>query len=69
MKTFAFAVVLMIGLSSCGEDFLTAYPTDSQETGGEATKGAIEANVASAYQILLFDSYADFQFNSIVLMS
>ncbi|MGM0532567.1 MAG: RagB/SusD family nutrient uptake outer membrane protein, partial [Bacteroidota bacterium] len=65
----AFAVVLMIGLSSCGEDFLTAYPTDSQEAGGEATKGAIEANVASAYQILLFDSYADFQYNSIVLMS
>jgi len=69
MKTFAFAVALMIGLSSCGEDFLTAYPTDSQEAGGEATKGAIEANVASAYQILLFDSYADYQFNSIVLMS
>ncbi|MFO8001455.1 MAG: RagB/SusD family nutrient uptake outer membrane protein [Marinilabilia sp.] len=69
MKTFAFALAVMIGLSSCGEDFLTAYPTDSQEVGGEATKGAIEANLASAYQILLFDSYADYQFNSIVLMS
>ncbi|MDI3520681.1 MAG: starch-binding outer membrane protein SusD/RagB family [Anaerophaga sp.] len=67
IKTVAFAA--LIGLTSCGEDFLTAYPTASQEAGGEATKGAIEANVASAYQILLFDSYADYQYNSIVLMS
>lgn len=67
IKTIAFAA--LIGLTSCGEDFLTAYPTDSQEAGGEATKGAIEANLASAYQILLFDSYADYQYNSIVLMS
>lgn len=67
IKTVAFAA--LIGLTSCGEDFLTAYPTASQEAGGEATKGAIEANLASAYQILLFDSYADYQYNSIVLMS
>lgn len=67
IKTVALAA--LVGLSSCGEDFLTAYPTDSQEAGGEATKGAIEANIASAYQILLFDSYADYQYNSIVLMS
>ncbi|MGQ1889828.1 RagB/SusD family nutrient uptake outer membrane protein [Thermophagus sp. OGC60D27] len=63
------AFVAFIGFTSCGEDFLTAYPTASQEAGGEATLGAIESNVASAYQILLFDSYADYQYNSIVLMS
>jgi starch-binding outer membrane protein, SusD/RagB family len=67
IKIVAFAA--LVGFTSCGEDFLTAYPTASQEAGGEATKGAIEANLASAYQILLFDSYADYQYNSIVLMS
>jgi hypothetical protein len=67
IKTVALAA--LVGFTSCGEDFLTAYPTDSQEAGGEATKGAIEANITSAYQILLFDSYADYQYNSIVLMS
>ncbi len=67
--TFAFLLATTIALTGCDEEFLTAKPTDSQEAGGEATEGAIRANLAAAYQILLFDSYADFNFNSIVLMS
>lgn len=62
-------IIALVALSSCDEDFLTVYPTDSQQAGGPATEGAIRANLAGTYQILLFDSYANFQFNSIVLMS
>ncbi len=61
--------VALLGLVSCSDDFLTNYPTASQETGGAATEGAILANLTSCYQILLFDSYANNNYNSIVLMS
>jgi len=61
--------IAIFGLTSCGDDFLTNYPTSSQEAGGDATEGAILANLGACYQILLFDNYADFQFNSVVLMS
>ncbi|WP_291855004.1 RagB/SusD family nutrient uptake outer membrane protein [Marinilabilia sp.] len=67
IKTIAFAA--LIGITSCSDDFLTADPTASQEAGGPATEGAIRSNVAAAYQLLLFDSYADNNYNSIVLMS
>ncbi len=66
---FVFLIATSVALTGCDEDFLTAKPTESQAAGGEATEGAIRANLAAAYQILLFDSYADFNFNSIVLMS
>ncbi len=71
MKKYIFIITIasVIGFSSCGEDFLTVYPTASQEAGGTATEGAILANLASCYQILLFDSYANYNYNSIVLMS
>lgn len=71
MKKYIFiaALTAMIGFSSCGDSFLTNYPTSSQEAGGPATEGAILSNLASCYQILLFDSYANYQYNSIVLMS
>ncbi|MBS2210300.1 RagB/SusD family nutrient uptake outer membrane protein [Carboxylicivirga mesophila] len=59
----------LIGFTACSEDFLTVQPTSSQEAGGPATEGAILANLGATYQILLFDSYADFQFNSVPLMS
>jgi hypothetical protein len=59
----------LLGISACNDDFLTIQPTDKQEAGGSATEGAIMANLASTYQILLFDSYADNNYNSIVLMS
>ena len=61
--------IAILGFSSCSEDFLTNYPTASQESGGTATEGAILSNLASCYQILLFDSYAANNYNSIVLMS
>ena len=71
MKKYSFILTLaaMIGFSSCGDQFLTVTPTASQEAGGEATEGAILSNLASCYQILLFDSYANNNYNSIVLMS
>ena len=71
MKKYIFtaAIAAIIGLSSCSEDFLTISPTASQEAGGPATEGAILSNLASCYQILMFDSYAANNYNSIVLMS
>jgi len=71
MKRYFFtaAMAAIIGLSSCTEDFLTVSPTSSQEAGGAATEGAILSNLASCYQILMFDSYAANNYNSIVLMS
>lgn len=61
--------IALLGFTSCSDDFLTNYPTASQESGGTATEGAILSNLASCYQILLFDSYANNNYNSIVLMS
>src|SRR5574344_2207066 len=62
-KYIIYAASLMVSslitLTSCGDDFLTA----------EATEGAILSSLGSAYQILLFDSYANNNYNSILLMS
>ncbi|WP_430810439.1 MULTISPECIES: RagB/SusD family nutrient uptake outer membrane protein [unclassified Carboxylicivirga] len=60
---------MLMGLTACGDDFLTVQPTSNQEAGGPATEGAIMANIGACYQILLFDSYADFNYNSVVFMS
>lgn len=65
----AIVFIAILGFTSCTDDFLTNYPTASQESGGTATEGAILSNLASCYQILLFDSYANNNYNSIVLMS
>ena len=65
----AILFIAIIGFSSCSDDFLTNYPTASQEAGGTATEGAIQSNLAACYQILLFDSYANNNYNSVVLMS
>jgi hypothetical protein len=54
---------------SCSDDFLTASSTEKQEAGAAATEGAILSNLASAYQILLFDSYANNNYNGVLLMS
>lgn len=62
-------MVALIGFTSCGDEFLTSYPTEKQQAGAPATEGAILSNLASAYQILLFDSYADNNYNSVPLMS
>ena len=64
-----FILIALVGLSSCGEDFLTSMPTEKQAAGSPATEGAILSNLGAAYQILLFDSYANNNYNSIVLMS
>ena len=64
-----FILIALVGLGSCGEDFLTSLPTEKQAAGSPATEGAILSNLGAAYQILLFDSYANNNYNSIVLMS
>ena len=71
MKKYKFILLLaaVIGFSSCGDDFLTNHPTQSQEAGGAATEGAILSNLGACYQILLFDSYANGNYNSIPLLS
>lgn len=72
-KYIIYAASLMVSslitLTSCGDDFLTAGPTEKPEAGAEATEGAILSSLGSAYQILLFDSYANNNYNSILLMS
>jgi hypothetical protein len=74
MKKYKFIVLaaVLAGaflITSCGDDFLSASSTEKQETGGAATEGAILSNLASAYQILLFDSYASNNYNAVLLMS
>ncbi len=61
------AIVLLA--QSCGNDFLTSSSTEKPAAGAAATEGAILSNLGAAYQILLFDSYAANNFNSILLMS
>ncbi len=58
-----------LAMTSCGDDFLTSSPTEQQEAGKPATEPVILSNLASAYQILLFDSYADNNYNAVLLMS
>ncbi|WP_165023892.1 RagB/SusD family nutrient uptake outer membrane protein [Dysgonomonas sp. ZJ279] len=74
MKKYKFLMIVAtlagsIFMASCGDDFLTAAPTEQQEAGGPATEGAILSNLGSAYQILLFDSYAGGNYNAVLLMS
>lgn len=56
-------------VSSCSDDFLTSTPTESQQSGAPATESAILSNLGAAYQILLFDSYANGNYNAVLLMS
>jgi len=58
-----------LSLSSCGDDFLTSSPTENQEAGTPVTEFALLANLAAAYQILMFDSYAANNYNAVLLMS
>ncbi len=73
MKRYSlfFIIIAWAGMffTSCGDDFLTASSTEKQEAGGTATEGAILSNLGSAYQILLFDSYADNNYNAVLFMS
>lgn len=63
------ASLLLAGTLGCSDDFLTNSTTEQQAAGEPATEGAILSNLAATYQILLFDSYAANQYNSIILMS
>lgn len=74
MKKYKFlsiigALATILSFSSCGDDFLTASPTEKQEAGTPVTEFALLANLGSAYQILLFDSYADNNYNGVLLVS
>ncbi len=62
-------VVVTLSFSSCGEDFLTVRPTDKLEGGAPSTIQSILQNLAATYQILTMDSYANSQYNSILLLS
>jgi len=71
-KFIAIIATLVIGvfsMISCSDDFLSASSTEKPEYGGSATEGSILSNLASAYQILLFDSYANGNYNAVLLMS
>lgn len=63
------ALAVVLSFSSCGDDFLTSSPTEKQEAGTPVTEFALLANLASAYQILLFDNYANGNYNAVLLMS
>ncbi len=61
--------VLLLAFSSCSDDFLTMESTDSQLAGEAATQEDLLSYLASCYQILLFDDYANYEYNSVTLMS
>ena len=67
-RIFAIAAAAAV-LASCGDQFLTAHSTVQGEAGGEATEGAILSYLASAYQPLTMDTYANYNYNPVLLMS
>ena len=71
MKLYKILAVALAGvvLTSCGDKFLTAHATHQGEAGAEATEGAILSYLTAAYQPLLMDSYANFNYNHILLLS
>ena len=71
-KLISIIATVLVGvftITSCTDEFLTASSTEKLESGGTATEGSILSNLASAYQILLFDSYANYNYNAVLLMS
>jgi len=55
-------IIALAGLlTSCGNDYLTIYPTDKVVAGAPATMDVIQQNVTGAYQLMYFDDYANFQ--------
>jgi len=75
MKKIRFLYIIIIAiisagfLTSCGEDFLTARSTNSNEYGTEPiTEQSLNAYLAACYHMLLRDSYAS-GLNSVVLTS
>ena len=66
-----FAVIAFAGLvlTSCGEEFLTSHTTHQGAAGAEATENAILSYLTATYQPLLMDSYANYNYNHILLLS
>jgi len=58
-KVVLFIVVLAGLLTSCGDDYLTSYPSTDVVAGAPATIDVIEQNVTGAYSIMNFDDYAN----------
>jgi hypothetical protein len=58
-KVILFIVALAGLLTSCGEGYLTSYPSSDVVAGAPATIDVIEQNVTGAYSIMNFDDYAN----------
>ncbi|MDR1681252.1 MAG: RagB/SusD family nutrient uptake outer membrane protein [Prevotellaceae bacterium] len=73
MKKYTFLLMIILAgsglISSCGDDFLTSSSTQKRASGETVTETVLVSFLTSAYQPLLFDSYANNNYNSIVLMS
>lgn len=64
MKKYKFILLIIatVGImTSCGDDFLTVYPSDNIVAGAPATIDVVRQNVTGTYQLMLFDDYANFQ--------
>jgi len=62
------AIIAIAGMfASCGDNFLTIYPRTSLAAGAPATIDVIQKNLTGAYQIFLFDSYANGTIAPVVL--
>jgi len=70
-KILAIAALLSTAVmtTSCGDDFLTSSSTEKPMAGAAATESTILSSLGAAYQILLLDSYANNNYNAILLMS
>ena len=70
-KIFAMAAVLASGmtLASCGDSFLESLPTEQLADGGTATESSVNSGLAAVYQILLFDSYANNNYEAIPVVA
>ncbi|MCC8142474.1 MAG: RagB/SusD family nutrient uptake outer membrane protein [Tannerellaceae bacterium] len=72
MKKYNIIVLLIsviLGFTACGDDFLTNSPTQSKTEGADADEQKLNSFLAAAYQILLMDSYADNNYNSLPILS
>jgi hypothetical protein len=73
MKKYTFLLIALLAgsllCSSCGDDFLTSSSSEKRAAGEAVTETAILSFLGSAYQPLLFDSYAANAYESVVFMS
>ncbi len=60
---------IMLAFVACNDDFLTMESTGSALAGETADEDDLLNYLASCYQILLFDDYANYEYNSVTLMS